>query len=85
MTLGRLAGAPPASGEEGRLLEEAAAAFEVALYQRARNGFTNGTDGHRLDPTRLTRFEQNLLKSGFRTILQLMECTARHYDLTPRR
>jgi CBS domain-containing protein len=84
-TLGRLAGALASTGDDGHLLEEAAAAFRVALYHRARNGIANGTDGHRIDPTRLTRFEQNLLKSGFHTVLQLMEYTARHYGITPRR
>lgn len=84
-TLDRLAGALAATGDDGSLLEEAAAAFRIALYHRARNGIANGTDGTRVDPTKLTRFEQNLLKSGFRTVLQLMECTARHYGLSPRR
>ncbi len=84
-TLARLAGALTIAGEEGDLLRDAAAAFRIALYHRARNGITNGTDGHRVDPTKLTRFEQNMLKNGFRTVLQLMEYTARHYGLSPQK
>lgn len=82
-TLDRLAGALATGGDDGRLLGEAAAAFRIALYHRARNGIANGTDGTRVDPTKLTRFEQNLLKSGFRTVLRLMEHTAGHYKLSP--
>ena len=37
----------------------------------------------RIDPSKLTRFEQNLLKGGFRTVLRLMEYTAGHYRLKP--
>jgi CBS domain-containing protein len=84
-TLDRLAGALTASGDDDHLLSEAAAAFRTALYHRARNGISNGTDGTRVDPSKLTRFEQNLLKSGFRTVLQLMEYTAGHYGLSPLR
>jgi len=82
-TLGRLQGALATSGDDGSLLEEAATAFRTALYHRARNGIANGTDGTRVDPTKLTRFEQNLLKSGFRSVLRLMEYTAGHYGLSP--
>ena len=81
-TLERLQGALAAAGGNDQLLEEAAAAFRAALYHRARNGISNGTDGTRVDPTKLTRFEQNLLKSGFRTVLRLMEYTARRFALS---
>jgi CBS domain-containing protein len=80
-TLERLQGALNAGGDD-LLLEEAAAAFRTALYHRARNGFASGTDGTRVDPTKLTRLEQNLLKSGFRTVLRLMEHTAAHFGLS---
>jgi CBS domain-containing protein len=80
-TLDRLQGTL-ATGEDDLLLTEAAAAFRNALYHRARNGLANGTDGTRVDPAKLTRFEQNLLKSGFRTVLRLMEYTAGHFGLS---
>lgn len=84
-TLGRLAGAQAFTGSDERLLGETSAAFANALYHRARTGFSNATDGNRVDPGKLTRFEQTLLKSGFRTVLRLIEYTARRYGLTTRK
>ncbi len=84
-TLGRLAGARAFTGSDERLLGETSVAFANALYHRARTGFSNGTDGDRVDPGKLTRFEQTLLKAGFRTVLRLMEYTARRYGLKTRR
>ncbi len=84
-TLGRLAGARAFTGSDERLLGETSAAFANALYHRARAGFSNGTDGNRVDPGKLTRFEQTLLKAGFRTVLRLMKYTARRYGLKTRR
>lgn len=84
-TLDRLAGGRAFSGSDERLLAETSAAFANALYHRARTGFTNGTDGSRVDPGKLTRFEQTLLKSGFRTVLRLLEYTSRRYGLKQRR
>ena len=48
---------------------------------RARTGLTTGTEGSRVDPSKLTRLEQNLLKSGFRTVLRLMEYMGRRYGI----
>jgi CBS domain-containing protein len=84
-TLDRLRALAPESAVADRLIEETAAAFRTALYHRARTGLTTGTDGSRVDPSKLTRLEQNLLKTGFRTVLQLMEYIGRRYGLTPRR
>jgi CBS domain-containing protein len=84
-TLDRLQVLSPEDDEAAVLIEETAAAFRNALYHRARTGFTTSTDGSRVDPAKLTRLEQNLLKSGFRTVLRLMEYTGRHYGLRPRR
>lgn len=84
-TLGRLAGAMVFTGSDERLLSETSAAFSNALYHQARTGFSSGTDGSQVEPGKLTRFEQALLKSGFRTVLRLMEYTARRYGLKPRR
>jgi CBS domain-containing protein len=83
-TLERLAGAQVSAGDDQWLLAEASTAFRIALYHRARTGFTSATDGSRVDPTKLTRFEQNLLKAGFRTVLRLMEYVARRFELVPR-
>ena len=84
-TLDRLQVLSPEDDEAALLIRETAAAFRTALYHRARTGYTTGTDGSRVDPTKLTRLEQNLLKSGFRTVLRLMEYTGRRYGLAPRR
>jgi CBS domain-containing protein len=84
-TLARLAGARAFTGSDDRLLAETSAAFANALYHCARSGFSNGTDGSRVDPGKLTRFEQTLLKSGFRTVLCLLEETARRFGLKLRR
>ncbi|MCG6941423.1 MAG: DUF294 nucleotidyltransferase-like domain-containing protein [Thiohalocapsa sp.] len=84
-TLDRLQVLSPEDDEAALLIRETAAAFRTALYHRARTGYTTGTDGSRVDPAKLTRLEQNLLKSGFRTVLRLMEYTGRRYGLTPRR
>jgi len=84
-TLDRLTMLTPEDDDAARLIEETAAAFRNALYHRARTGLTTGTDGSRVDPAKLTRLEQNLLKSGFRTVLRLMEYTGRRYGLKPRR
>jgi CBS domain-containing protein len=84
-TLGRLTGARAFTDSDERLLAETSAAFANALYHRARTGFSNGTDGSRVDPGKLTRFEQTLLQSGFRTVLHLMEHTAQRFGLKLRR
>jgi len=85
VTLDRLRALAPEDDAAGALIEETAAAFRNALYHRARTGLTTGTDGSRVDPSKLTRLEQNLLKSGFRTVLRLMEYTAGRYGLELRR
>jgi CBS domain-containing protein len=82
-TLDRLRDATGAFGDEDQLLAETSAAFTNALYQRARSGFSDGTDGSRIDPRKLTRYEQTLLKSGFRAVVRLLEFAARRYGLLP--
>jgi signal-transduction protein with cAMP-binding, CBS, and nucleotidyltransferase domain len=69
--------------DEDQLIAETSAAFTNALYQRARAGFSDGTDGSRIDPRKLTRYEQTLLKSGFRAVVRLLEFAARRYGLLP--
>ena len=84
-TLARLRALAPEDESAALLIEETAAAFRNALYHRARTGLTAGTDGSRVDPSNLTRLEQNLLKSGFRTVLRLMEYMGKRYGIEPRR
>ncbi|MGB5833817.1 MAG: DUF294 nucleotidyltransferase-like domain-containing protein [Thiohalocapsa sp.] len=84
-TMERLRALTPEDDDAALLIDETAAAFRNALYHRARTGLTTDTDGSRVDPSKLTRLEQNLLKSGFRTVLRLMEFMGRRYGLEPRR
>lgn len=84
-TLARLRAAKLGGDGDERLIEGVIEAFRNALYHRARTGLTTGTDGRLVDPAKLTRLEQNLLKAGFRTVLRLMEYVARRYGLVPRR
>jgi signal-transduction protein with cAMP-binding, CBS, and nucleotidyltransferase domain len=84
-TLDRLHALVPEDPDAARLIEETAGAFRNALYHRARTAYMTDSDGSRVDPTKLTRLEQNLLKAGFRTVLRLMEYMGRRYGLKPRR
>lgn len=84
-TLERLRALAPENGEAAVLIKETATAFRTALYHRARTGFATGTEGSRVDPTKLTRLEQSLLKTGFRTVLRLMEYMGGRYGIALRR
>jgi signal-transduction protein with cAMP-binding, CBS, and nucleotidyltransferase domain len=67
------------------LVNETIAAFRNALYYRTRAGLSSHSDGSQIEPSKLTRLEQNLLKSGFRTVLGLMEYVGKRYGAAPRR
>lgn len=82
-TLERLRDAKEFFRDDEQLLAECSAAFANALYCRARTGLVNGTEGNRIDPEKLSRYEQTLLKSGFRTVLRLMEHAGQRYGLLP--
>ncbi len=83
-TLERLQALTPEDEAAQSLVDEAIAAFRNALFYRTRAGLTAHSDGSQVEPSNLTRLEQNLLKSGFRTVLQLMEYTGKRYGV-PRR
>jgi CBS domain-containing protein len=59
-----------------RIFREAAAAVRVVLWQQGRVGILQGTTGGTLPPTLLSRQDRHVLKSGFRSILDLLEFTA---------
>jgi CBS domain-containing protein len=84
-TLDRLQAVAPENEAAEELITETIAAFRNALYHRTRTGLTVHSDGSQVEPAKLTRLEQNLLKSGFRTVLRLMEYTGRRYGVVPRR
>ena len=65
--------------EQQALLREAAEAFRVALFHRVRAGLSGRHDGSLVDPSRLTKYEQTVLKSVFRTVVAILELTERWY------
>jgi len=67
-----------------RLLDEAAEAFLVAHYARVKRGLLSGSDGAVIQPSNLDAETRTLLKTAFRTILETLEYTARHFDLSLR-
>lgn len=84
-TLERLQALEPENEAARALVSETIAAFRNALFYRMRAGLAGHSDGTQVEPSNLTRLEQNLLKSGFRTVLQLMEYTGKRYGVVPRR
>jgi signal-transduction protein with cAMP-binding, CBS, and nucleotidyltransferase domain len=59
-----------------RIFREAAETFRVVLWQQGRVGIIQGTTGAELPPRLLSRHDRHALKSGFRSILELLEFTA---------
>jgi CBS domain-containing protein len=84
-TLERLQALSPEDADAVVLVNETIAAFRNALYYRTRAGLSSQSDGSQIEPSKLTRLEQNLLKSGFRTVLGLMEYMGKRYGAAPRR
>ena len=62
--------------EQDKLFREVSDTFRVVLYLQARNGIRQGDGGNNIDPAMLSHHEQQLLKSGFRSIHRLLEFTA---------
>ncbi len=65
-------------------LDEAAEAFLVAQYVRVSRGLLAGTDGAIIRPGSLDPETRNLLKTAFRTILDVLEVLADRHNLTLR-
>jgi len=72
-TFDRLEKASQRFPEKLMLFEEAAEAHKVALYHRARAGLHNNSDGGVVHVSALSKLEQQLLKTSFRAILELLE------------
>jgi len=62
--------------EAEAIFRESADTFRMVLWQQGRVGISQGTGGYELPPTLLSRHDRHILKSGFRTILRLLEFTA---------
>ena len=65
--------------EHESIFRDAAETLRILLWQQARTGIARGTDGSELPPALLSRHDRHILKSGFRSILRLIEFTG---DLT---
>jgi CBS domain-containing protein len=75
-TLERFATARTLLPEHEKIFREAADTFRVVLWQQGRVGISQGTSGAELPPGLLSRHDRQVLKSGFRAILRLLEFTA---------
>ena len=62
--------------EHELIFREASETLRILLWQQARIGISQGTDGSELPPALLSRHDRHVLKSGFRAILRLLEFTA---------
>ena len=61
--------------EHESIFREASETLRILLWQQARIGFGQGTNGSELPPALLSRHDRHVLKSGFRSILRLLEFT----------
>jgi signal-transduction protein with cAMP-binding, CBS, and nucleotidyltransferase domain len=62
--------------EREAIFREAADTFRIVLWQQGRVGIAQGTRGAELPASLLSRHDRQVLKGGFRSILQLLEFTA---------
>jgi CBS domain-containing protein len=74
-TMDRFACARRLLPEHESIFREASETLRILLWQQARIGIAQGTTGSELPPTLLSRHDRHILKSGFRSILQLLEFT----------
>jgi signal-transduction protein with cAMP-binding, CBS, and nucleotidyltransferase domain len=74
-TLERLAYARTLLPEHASIFREAAETLRILLWQQARIGIGQGTSGSELPPALLSRHDRHILRSGFRSILRLLEFT----------
>ncbi|MEO7275009.1 MAG: putative nucleotidyltransferase substrate binding domain-containing protein [Vicinamibacterales bacterium] len=75
-TLERFALATRALPEHQFVFREAAETLRIVLWLQGRVGIAQGTSGAELPPALVSRHDRHLLKSGFRSIHQLLEFTA---------
>jgi hypothetical protein len=75
-TLERFAMARTLLPEHESIFREAAETMRIVLWQQGRIGISQGTGGAELPPALLSRYDRQILKSGFRSILRLLEFTA---------
>ena len=81
-TLERFASARQLLPERESIFREAADALRIVLWQQGRVGISQGTRGAELPPALLSRQDQRVLQSAFRSIFRLLEFTADREWLT---
>lgn len=62
--------------EREAIFRQAAETMRIVLYQQARAGIRQQSSGSELLPSMLSHYDRQILKSGFRAILDLLEFTA---------
>jgi CBS domain-containing protein len=75
-TLERFALARARLPKHESIFREAADSLRIMLYHKARAGIRHQDGGAELDPASLSRYDRQVLKSGFASILRLLELTA---------
>jgi CBS domain-containing protein len=75
-TIERFAIARAMLPERDAIFRDAADTLRIVLWQQGRVGISQGTDGAELPAALLSRHDRQILKSGFPSILQLLEFTA---------
>jgi CBS domain-containing protein len=61
--------------EHASIFRDVSETLRLLLWQQARIGISQGTSGSDLPPALLSRHDRHVLKSGFRSILRLLELT----------
>ncbi|MEO8099938.1 MAG: putative nucleotidyltransferase substrate binding domain-containing protein [Acidobacteriota bacterium] len=75
-TLERFALAQTLLPSQEAIFREASETLRVVLWQQGRIGISRNTDGGELPPALLSRYDRQVLKSGFRSLHRLLEFTA---------
>lgn len=75
-TLERFAMARTLLPDHASIFREASEMLRIVLWLQARVGISQGTSGSELPPALLSRYDRQILRTGFRSILRLLEFTA---------
>jgi CBS domain-containing protein len=78
-TFDRLSGAAELLPGSRETFEAAKEAYRMTLQQRGRAGLLTGDDGVHIRPASLSKYEQQVLKGAFRSILELLELTGEYF------
>ncbi|MDA1235724.1 MAG: DUF294 nucleotidyltransferase-like domain-containing protein [Acidobacteria bacterium] len=78
-TFDRLSGAAELLPGSRDTFEAAKEAYRVTLQQRGRAGLLASDDGVHIRPSSLSKYEQQVLKGAFRSILELLELTGEYF------